>query len=74
MKLLRIDGERGIDFENVQRMELKIGKQKFTLTETVDGRLAIMGHGSAVTVHPGCANVINVSVVMDEFDEEDDGE
>jgi hypothetical protein len=48
--------------KEVERIEIKIGCTKFTITEYF-GELKIHAHSDAMTVKPCCANEIKISGV-----------
>jgi hypothetical protein len=60
LKIVRVDADK-LEKE-VERIEIKIGCTKFTITEYF-GELKIHAHSDAMTVKPCCANEIKISGV-----------
>ena len=60
MKLVRVDADRSE--KEVERIEVKIGCKKFTITEYF-GELKIHANADAITVKPCCANEIKISAL-----------
>ena len=58
MKLERIDGEKKMG-QPVERIEIIIGDEKYTITER-HGKLNIHAHSDSLTVSPCCANQIDI--------------
>lgn len=66
MILVKRETNREDSKEEVKRIKILIGDKRFTLTETIDGKLEIQASGH-IAVYPGVANVINVDSVGDQW-------
>lgn len=58
MKVIRIGNNRNVNQE-VNRVQIELGGVKYTITETVDGKVSVLSHDDEILIFPCTTNSIS---------------